>query len=375
MTSADLAVDEQVRQAVVGELDCTLFLEAGAGSGKTSCLVSRFVALVESGLAADHIAAITFTEKAAGELVDRIRVELQRRAVDNTRCRDALPMLDNAAIGTLHSFAQRILTEHPIEAGLPPRFTVRDEIASQMAFDARWDQDVDQLLDNPDLEMPLQLLFASGGKLKHLRDVAIAFNANWDLVADRVGVQPPPLPPLDVSNILTGLTTAIALADHCMSPVDKLLGHIQGPVTEFEARLRETIDDGTRLELLNDARLKFSHGQKNNWLSVGIDVVKQQLEELQTSCETLRRQLQEGVLQTLADSLAPFHCPRRRKSTLLRRTGIPRFTRPCALCAPRWPTRPRCPRSPCAALPAIAPRRVSRHRSHPDRTRRSDRIE
>ena len=73
MTSADLARDAQARTAVVQDRDSTLFVEAGAGSGKTSCLVDRFVALVESGVAADRIAAITFTEKAAAELVDRIR--------------------------------------------------------------------------------------------------------------------------------------------------------------------------------------------------------------------------------------------------------------------------------------------------------------
>ncbi len=306
MTSTDSKFDKQVRQAVIGELESTLFLEAGAGSGKTSCLVSRFVALVESGLAADHIAAITFTEKAAGELVDRIRVELQRRSADNSPCRDALQMLDNAAIGTLHSFARRILTEHPIEAGLPPRFTVHDEIASQMAFDARWDEYVDELLESPYLEMPLLLLFASGGKLKHIRDVAIAFDANWDLVADRAGVPPPPLPSIDVSDILNELTEVIALAEYCTSSLDRLLQHIQGPVTEFEAQLGEATDDGARLELLSGAKLRFSHGQRNNWLDIGIDVVKQRLEKLQTGCETLRRQAQEGVLQTLAASLADF---------------------------------------------------------------------
>ena len=117
MTTAELAGDDAARAAVVEDLDSTLFLEAGAGSGKTSCLVARFVALVESGVAADNIAAITFTEKAAAELVDRIRSELQQRAEANPRCREGLRVLDSAAIGTLHSFAQRILSEHPDRGG------------------------------------------------------------------------------------------------------------------------------------------------------------------------------------------------------------------------------------------------------------------
>ncbi len=72
--------DAAVREAMRTRLGETMFVEAGAGSGKTTCLVDRFVALVESGVDADRIAAITFTEKAAGELADRIRAELQKRS-------------------------------------------------------------------------------------------------------------------------------------------------------------------------------------------------------------------------------------------------------------------------------------------------------
>ena len=266
MTSTELARDDAARRAVVNDLDRTLFLEAGAGSGKTRCLVNRFVALVESGVPADHIAAITFTDKAAGELVDRIRGELERRAREgSTSCGDALAVLDQAAIGTLHSFAQRILTEHPIEAGLPPRITVIDEIASQVAFEERWDEYVDEVLDDEAMEQPLRLLIASGGKLQHLHDVAVAFDANWDLVADRVDQRPPAIPPLDVTGLLENLAEVIALADHCTSTNDKLLGHIQGTVQEFEQRLRDAVDDDSRLELLANVKLAYKHGRSANW--------------------------------------------------------------------------------------------------------------
>ena len=114
---------------------------------RPTVLVDRVVALVTAdgpGLPVPmrSVAAITFTEKAAAELRDRVRGELERRAATRRaatgvreRCAEALDELDDAAICTLHSFAQRILTEFPIEVGLPPRIEVRDEISSLLAFD------------------------------------------------------------------------------------------------------------------------------------------------------------------------------------------------------------------------------------------------
>ena len=187
------------RDRIVAALEETLFVSAGAGSGKTTALVARTVELVITGTAElARIAAITFTEKAGAELRDRIRVELEARlrsldasdpddAAVATRCRTALQQLDGAAIGTLHAFAARLLTEHPIEAGLPPRIEVLDEVSSETAFDRRWTTWRDQLLADPTLEEALRLLIGgSGMRVDALRAVAAAFDDNWDLVAERV---------------------------------------------------------------------------------------------------------------------------------------------------------------------------------------------
>ena len=112
-----------------------------------------------------EIAAVTFTEKAAAELRDRIRRELEQvatnsppeDAADASRARAALDELDGAAVSTLHAFAQRLLSENPIEAGLPPRIDVLDDIGSQVAFEDRWMRFVDLLLDDPALERALLL--------------------------------------------------------------------------------------------------------------------------------------------------------------------------------------------------------------------------
>src|SRR5450756_1688794 len=112
------------------ETDRTLFVEAGAGSGRTRMLVESVQQLtLWDGVPMGEIAAVTFSEKAGAELRGRLRARLERAAghsgdeTRRARAEAALDELDTAAIGTLHSFAQRILSEHPIEASIPVSYT------------------------------------------------------------------------------------------------------------------------------------------------------------------------------------------------------------------------------------------------------------
>ncbi|HEY5076600.1 MAG TPA: UvrD-helicase domain-containing protein, partial [Acidimicrobiia bacterium] len=271
--------DAPARTAIRADLDATLFVEAGAGTGKTSELVDRVVALVTgddseatggersaestheegddseaTGLPMATIAAITFTEKAAAELRDRIRAKLRARADDATqpdlvraRCETAVSDLDGAAICTLHAFAQRILTEFPIESGLPPRIEVRDEISSRIAFEQRWRTFVDELLDDAELESTLLILFASNVRLTHLRTVAEFLDDNWDLL-DRI--EPPrPLPALEMNRWLEALDEACRAGADCRAADDILLARL-GRLAEYRYELRAAFDDAERIELL-----------------------------------------------------------------------------------------------------------------------------
>ena len=208
--------DEARRRRIQSDLDATLFVEAGAGAGKTSSLVARIVNLVRSGVPITGIAAITFTEKAAAELRSRTR---QRLEADPGPATDAaLARLDHAPIGTLHSFARRILFDFPIEAGLPPGFAVLDELESGLAFEEQWGDLLDRLLDEAD---PAGGLIAGGrafvelcefdgfGVGKGARRIADDFRSNWDLVSDRVELSDPG--PLRFDTIaITSLAASIA---------------------------------------------------------------------------------------------------------------------------------------------------------------------
>ena len=100
-----------------------MLVSAAAGSGKTSVLVERFVRAVrEDGVAPGRILAITFTERAAGELRERVRARLlelgERQAARDTEA---------AFVGTFHGFCARLLRAHPLAAGLDPDFAVLEE--------------------------------------------------------------------------------------------------------------------------------------------------------------------------------------------------------------------------------------------------------
>ena len=146
-----------------------------------------------------EIAAITFTEAAASELRARVREAFERIVHDAAttpttgaaRSEAALVDLDGAAIGTVHSFAQRILAEHPVEAGLPPHVEVLDEVESLLAFGRRWEAHVDRMFADERLDEVIGIASRLGiriddRKFASLRDLAVVFSDNWDRV-DRVG--------------------------------------------------------------------------------------------------------------------------------------------------------------------------------------------
>ena len=112
--------DEQLAAV---EATGTVFVSAGAGTGKTSVLVERYVrAVCERGLDVESILVITYTRKAAGELRSRIRAALLERGRH-----DLARELDGAWISTIHGFCNRLLKAHPFGVGLDPRFRELDE--------------------------------------------------------------------------------------------------------------------------------------------------------------------------------------------------------------------------------------------------------
>lgn len=139
--------DQTARERIERDLDTTFLVEAGAGSGKTHSLVARLVAILRSGRAAiDTLAAVTFTRKASAELRGRFQVGLERARlaekdpVVKARLDAALQNLERAFIGTIHSFASRLLRERPVEAAIDPEFEEIEDYEDRVLLEESWDE-------------------------------------------------------------------------------------------------------------------------------------------------------------------------------------------------------------------------------------------
>ena len=130
---SEVAVDLDNRQArAVQAGPGDLFIAAGAGSGKTRVLTARFIAAVlgehpYTPARPDSVLTVTFTEKAAGELSERVR-----RGLVDAGCAAEARAISDAWISTIHGMCSRILRSHALDAGIDPRFGVLDQAEASM---------------------------------------------------------------------------------------------------------------------------------------------------------------------------------------------------------------------------------------------------
>ena len=118
-------------------IDRNVSVSAGAGSGKTRVLVNRFLYILSLGLwqpekriLPREVLAVTFTRKAAAEMRERIRNEMDKKinsGTDKAYWQDQRKGLAGSQIGTIHSFCSSLLRSHPVECGLDPEFSVMEE--------------------------------------------------------------------------------------------------------------------------------------------------------------------------------------------------------------------------------------------------------
>ena len=189
-SSARAVSDAEARHRIRQSLDESLIVEASAGTGKTTELVHRIVEVLASGRTTiDKIAAVTFTHKAAGELKLRLREELDkaRQNRSSAELEHALEHLEEASIGTIHSFCAQLLRERPVEARVDPAFQELSEQESGRLYQRSFRTWLERRLAEPspglrrafarlawrdswDDSPPLEQLQYAGRKLVEWRD-------------------------------------------------------------------------------------------------------------------------------------------------------------------------------------------------------------
>jgi ATP-dependent exoDNAse (exonuclease V) beta subunit len=148
--------DDEARRAIADDLDDTLIVEAAAGTGKTTELVNRILRILATGRAAMvEVVAVTFTEKAAGELKLRLREKLEQERSDATsgvvrdRLELALETLEEAHVNTIHGFCAELLRERPVEACVDPLFAVLTEPQADRVYGRAFRAWLQEALRNP----------------------------------------------------------------------------------------------------------------------------------------------------------------------------------------------------------------------------------
>ena len=246
---------------IATNLASNLIIEAGAGTGKTYALVSRLVALVKAGVRMRNIVAITFTEPAAAELSERIRKRIEQLLDDlspenstdllardlsdeeRARLNGAISELDQASIQTIHSFAAQLLRERPLDANLPPGWTVLDEIEASQRFVLHWESWLESVLSEdpstpPDLTDALRFVVRERIGMANWRKLAEAFCKSIHRLPTGANIVEIDLRAASKST----LQRLVELADRCSDAGDSLFEQLTGAIETVKA-VGAVVDD------------------------------------------------------------------------------------------------------------------------------------
>jgi ATP-dependent exoDNAse (exonuclease V) beta subunit len=283
--------DADIRRQAERDLSRCYLLDAGAGTGKTTVLISRILAALSAGKSElERIVAITFTEKAAGELKIRLRSELERALQSCTpdegaRFRQAVADIERAQVTTIHSFCAALLHERPVEAGVKPDFEVLDELGADLLFERIWQE---WLAGEMDQRSPaLAGVLRSGIGLDALHPAAKFLLEHRDLLDTTPG-------PITASgeDLWKGFGAALQqltpLQSHCENREDRAYQAIESLRLDLSAAAALPADQ--RLDpLLSRLKIRTNVGDQKNWKSKEpLEQTRAILAKLQAESESFR---------------------------------------------------------------------------------------
>jgi len=306
-----LLSDKEERDRAIKGINCSCCVDASAGTGKTYLLIERILSLLTSKKATlNDICAITFTEKAAGELKVKLRHKIEENGL-----RETLMDLENAQISTIHSFAASILRERPVEAGVDPDFEVLDEMDELIFFDEVWEdwleKEMAKKLD------PLRKALELGITLEKIKEMALEFSANEDILEKMNQRSDYSNPENFCIKFAESILSCKAIADnYCKNTADAGFIHINQLVSLSQNLLHLPNESKERF-IFNKLNIKKNVGNKKNWEpQEKCAIFKDAMKSLSEDLEIERSNILAGAVFNITEWLKDFVRVYRKKRIL-----------------------------------------------------------
>lgn len=302
----DIPLADQIyRQEAIQNVEESFCLEAAAGTGKTTLLVERILTLIQKKKAKlEEIVAITFTEKAAGELKMRLRERLEKAleqvvAEEKDILGQALHDLEKANISTIHSFCANLLRERPVEAGVDPNFQALDEIGLDLLFQEVWENWSRQEMEKK--APPLKRALTLGLELKEIAQSVRQIYENRDLLAEDAYPRPNYALKDFLQDLEKGIGQAKVLAAaHCRREEDLGFQNIQNIFKKIQD-LSSLPEDLKEAYILRELEIR-ARGNKQNWHPPQTCAQQKEiLENLGQRLEKLKENIRAHALAELID--------------------------------------------------------------------------
>jgi len=317
MKSEAKFIDQEQRERAAQDISESYIIEAAAGTGKTTVLVTRIINLMKAGEARlEEIVAITFTEKAAAELKVKLRQELERALPNEAnsdeyqRISEAISDLERMQVTTIHSFCGSLLRERPVEAGLDPNFEVADDLTSSIVQAEVWEEWLEKQMDANDPDLRRAVLI--GITHKQIYEMSKSMLENYDVLK----YLPSPQPPEDLEKAIgqfvkafeEGVESLNHLKQYCKDAQDKAILTIE----ELNEKLRKL---GLIPEREERGRFIFKEisigssnkGNKTNWKPDNqLKRVREHFSSILENLDETKATIADSVVGALAERLTDY---------------------------------------------------------------------
>ena len=317
--------DVEARRRAARELTTTFLVEAGAGTGKTTVLLTRLLSLLRSGRSrVDRLAAITFSEKSAAEIRVRLRAELELALAgplteeEYTNLRNARWQLDRAQITTVHAFCAALLRERPVEARVDPYFSTLSQFEANLVQTEVWREWLAQEMDRS--PTVLKQALRAGLTLTHIETLRNFVLEHRDCLTLLPAPVPSPLAELHAT-VPQLLAQLCCRKSSCRTSADRAFAHIQ----RLETLVPKDEDLGSWEQFLlhepHDIVASANSGTKANWRPASaldeVRILFRQLAELYTEARSRWfHNLSIGLVQWLEGYLQTYSEKKREQSQL-----------------------------------------------------------